>query len=185
MRQTQPRTRPRPAGFSIIEMLVLVSIILILSAIGIGAISQLFGTAEARKTQAILRQLGAALTEYTAHTRGSQPLMTETADPEDPDIGVVGDMAANGGEAVTKMLATIRENNDGQLAIDAWGRPIVYINGLDGRSHNGTISGQPLRPLAYFASAGEDGEWGEFQDGDVRKPDTAAADNLFSFEVGQ
>ncbi len=71
--------------------------------------------------------------------------------------------------------------------VDAWGNVVAYID-TDG-TNDALTSGanqQPIRPAKYFGSAGPDGVWGEFTDGDANKPvaGSGAEDNLYSFEIG-
>jgi len=64
---------PRRAGFSIIELMVVVAIILILVGIGVVGISQFNAAAEQDVCREIMATALAAMTEYQAQTRGQIP----------------------------------------------------------------------------------------------------------------
>jgi len=174
---------PRHNAFTLIEILVAISIITILLAIGIAAMSAMYGQADISKTQIALEQLEGARTEYIAFNRGNQPAFGGIA-------SVLSEIRANGGDEAVKMLNSISNTilDDGSnTPIDPWGNPIVFI-GTNGQSDGGGVTGQPQRPsssLPYFASRGPDGEWGTFAGGDPTEPDDDAKDNLFSFQSGQ
>ena len=191
MNAQTPTTRPRPdssrRAFTLIEILVTISIIALLLGIGVAGMSALYGEADKSRTQVMLRQLQGVITEYAAHTKGTLPAANN-------DIAaVVGDIKNNGGEAAELMLRSIDKQfwnggsyNGGtgnQAILDAWGKEIEYVqaNGTG----DGAINQQPRRPQSYFASAGRDGEWGSYTDGNIDAPNPAAKDNLFSFEMGQ
>ncbi len=178
--------RPRPKAFTLIEILVTISIIALLLGIGVAGMSALYGESDKSRTQVMLRQLQGVITEYSAQTRGTLPAHHNNI------ANVIGDIKANGGEATEMMLRSIDKQfwqggqyngaaGGNQRLNDAWGKEIEYVQA------NGTgdpaINQQPKRPQPYFASAGPDGEWGTFSTTAV--PDAAAKDNIFSFEMGQ
>jgi len=193
MNAPPPTSRPRPdnfrGAFTLIEILVTISIIALLLSLGVAAISAMYGEADKSRTQVMLRQLQGVITEYAAHTKGSLPA------PNNDIAQVVDDIKDNGGDAAEMMLRSIDKQfwdggsyngpDDAQAILDAWDNQIVYFT-KDGTNTAVSDTGtQPQRPQPYFASSGKDGEWGSYTDGNIDEPDDDAKDNLFSFEMGQ
>jgi len=191
MNAPPPTSRPRPdnfrGAFTLIEILVTISIIALLLSLGVAAISAMYGEADKSRTQVMLRQLQGVITEYAAHTKGSLPA------PNNDIAQVVDDIKDNGGDAAEMMLRSIDKQfwdggsyngpDDAQAILDAWDNEIEYVQ-ADGTGDS-AINQQPKRPQPYFASSGKDGEWGSYTDGNIDEPDDDAKDNLFSFEMGQ
>ena len=191
MKAHPPTSRPRPdnsrGAFTLIEVLVVISIIALLLGIGVAGMSALYGEADKSRTQVMLRQLQGVITEYAAHTKGTLPAANNSI------AVVVGDIKSNGGEAAELMLRSLdKQFWDGgsysggtgnQAILDAWGKQIEYVaaNGANGDTGNN----MPKRPQPYFASAGKDGEWGSYTNGNIDAPNADAKDNLYSFEMGQ
>lgn len=174
---------PKQSAFTLIEILVAISIIGILLAIGIAAMSAVYGQADVSKTQIALEQLTGARDEYVAFNRGKQPAYGSIT-------SVLAEIRNNGGDKAGQMLDSVTKtilDTGSNTPVDPWGNAIVYI-GTNGEDDGGSVTGQPQRPsstLPYFASAGPDGEWGSFTSGDPARPNADAKDNLFSFESGQ
>ena len=87
-------TRPGPSrGFSIVELLIVVTVIVILAAIIIGAGSRIFGAQRERVTRSILISLDRALEEYIAVEGAIPPFPSTQQGIDDLYEDVPGDPA--------------------------------------------------------------------------------------------
>lgn len=184
---THPR---RQRGFTLIEMLTVISIIIIMLAIGIVATSRMYRQTDVNRTEMTLQVLASAYTEYTAQVRqtpGNVNNISYHSNPNNDHVSLqefLNDVQDNSSVA-TQMLQTINDQylvrqTTGNRRItrinDAWGTPIrYYISGS--YAHFGL----PRRNTPYFASAGENKNWGTINA--QNQPDTNAEDNLYSFNL--
>ena len=185
----QPTHAP---GFTLIELLVVISIVIMLIGIVLAGTRHWFIQTRKATTQTVLRQIAGTLTEYTAVTRGEVPGINKEIN------AIIQDLKNNGGDSTELMLRSVNKKfwspsyeDPDVVLIDSWGNEIEYV-GPDGTNDNGAITGditttnqQPKHNIPYFASAGPDGEWGEFTNGNPYEPDDEAKDNIFSFDLSQ
>ncbi len=195
--------RRASAGFSLIELLVVISLIIILVALLINAVIENRGPiVETKNTMQALLQ---AETEYRAKTKKFVDHQDTTILPE-PGSGMEKFINTVGGDPdIQKMLSALSDaltdldgNNYGGVA-DGWENPIVYrmyslvpptggiptgdVEWDDLANYGIPQHGSLQRPAPFFASAGKDGKWGDLnaaQDTDEYK---WTRDNLYSFEL--
>ena len=177
----EPRRRASSRAFTLIEILVVISIIAVLLSIGIGVSSQFSRDTEGKKTTQVLDALSSALEEYGARTKGNYPAEDVGRDyPTDVfmesaynDAREAYDMAD---KAITTTFLTDNDSDDiREFVVDSWEQPIRYVvTGDIGK-------GLPLHTQPYFASPGPDQEWGTIDTNNVRSAE--AKDNLYSFEL--
>lgn len=191
-----PARRARQAGWNLIELMVVVSIITILLAILINTAVE--GKGPIEQTKVILRGLNAVATEYEVATTLKIDHLTPATLATSPVTNTPSSihrfcfavwkldktrlmMSSLGKDAVAPTL-----NNVAPLQVnDAWGKAIRYYSGSGTTVHieGGTSStllaaGMPSSKDPYFASAGPDGKWGTVDANNV--PNTDARDNLYS-----
>ena len=176
----QPRRaslRPRRAGWSLIELLVVVGIIAILLAILINTAAESRGPVE--QTKVTLKALMAIYDEYEVSTRR------------------VPGTAASG--AITQFCADVNKFDRTRKMLAALGKDVAIDNlpatpdgfvdtvrdgwGVDIRYSPVPTTGTIGFKGPYFASAGPDGKWGTITAA-TNLPDTDAKDNLYSFSLG-
>ncbi|MFA9479518.1 type II secretion system protein [Phycisphaerales bacterium AB-hyl4] len=200
-----PRPRhQRNAGFTLMEILIVVFIIVGLVAITLAAGTYMRSAAQSRQTAVLLQTLHNASTEYQAqmgYAWGDRPNhWNDPTNVYDPD-NTIG-WFLRGTQRVPEVyqiIAALREqleygnvNGDtGPIAAnDNWGTAIVY------RHPDANMTDEPIRYLPprhrpYFASAGPDEQWGDYEEwqnrerGEPHDADLAeqAADNIYSFEL--
>lgn len=181
----------RRRGFSLIEILVVVSIIGLL--VGIGTVAGVKMTVEARKeqTRAMMESLLAANDEYKAVTRGQSiaesgpvPGTIFTIGGTERYIEVCSQIKSCDKIVKAALFSSSKEANERVLrdgnsngfksVYDRWGTPIEYRSFND---QTGALADSPLNdgnrvlnsllPLSrdpFFASAGPDEEWGTDDD---------------------
>ena len=234
------RTRPRgiARGFTLIEILIVISIIAILTGILVAAFMNRQGPQSA--TRITLSALKGAAVEYEVELQTAPVSMNQgeyasqvrtnfsggqyidpNEDPPKAKIGGTADTETNFRDfsisrfchqllkypTTNKMLMSLgREviidaDGDGFAdVVDGWGRKIVYYNPADNfdRDNDENQKHAELFPASrtpYFASAGEDGQWGDYRELQrfLKKESQTAAeeklaleaqDNLYSFEMG-
>lgn len=199
--------RSRSAAFTLIEILVTISIIAILAAIAFPVMTALLQAATATQTKALLKQLDSAVVEYEAksQTKPIGPLVTNYDYPD--GSGTASDDASFRTVAVNRLtsvaesrdiLNTVEKNairtRDPQQNViavnDGWGKPVRFFPGtlaMDDAGYSVAATrienlGMRRRKNPYFASAGQDGVWGTIDEA-TDTPDAAASDNHYSFEA--
>jgi len=203
----RPKNIPHPtshrrAGFTLIELLVVITIIVLLLSIVVVAIGRMHEARRHASTIAMLNQLSGVLAEYEAQTHDT--LLPDPSPTKNSLHSFIRQVIFLGdGNPAEMMLRTIKpeywnvryvrlDTNPGYTdtttshpleIIDDWGTRIEFV-GADGTNDDLTLASnrQPMRPKAYFASAGPDELWGEFTDGNPDDPTDDAMDNLFSFK---
>ena len=150
----------RHHGFTLIEMLIVISIITILGGMVLAAISVARRTSRENATAAIIKQLEAALTRYESDfndyppsdgdamgMRGSENLwkFLRTEKKEGPYI-------------TSKDVPTCDSDHNGQLEVaDAFNRPILYV-------HHRDYSNKPPNKRTFrLISSGADGKFEQDQ----------------------
>lgn len=195
----------REAGFSLIEILVVISILALIISVGVVMGSRM--TAEARKTQtkSMLQALIAANDEFRAvrqqgninhdgaypinwadqYTNGSSMSSSErfvAGCRQIPAAEQIMLAAINSGASTSnkKLLADSNSNNYDEL-IDRWGTQIEYRTLNDGTgSGPGTGVSNTLLPISrapIFVSAGPDKSFDTMDDNINSLPDGSTQDN--------
>lgn len=196
----------RPA-FSLIELLVTISIIVLLVGISFPVALKMLGGADISKAKAQLNALGAASAEFRTET-GGLPDHTDTTiaglivsdDNTDNTIGlflrqamqlVDANKMVQSAAGKNALIVTPAGGKDTQAAVgsgindwvmvDPWENRIRYVSKVSHADAFGDDDYLPPHPTAFFASAGPDGLWGTHAaDG---TPDEDALDNLYSFDI--
>lgn len=173
--------RRRSTGFSLIEIMVAISIIAVLVGLGIAGYTQAQNMAKRSRTQVVLKQALAAATEYQARTGTT----IDESTAGHTGIGGVNHReikrfvaAIQEVEASRQVLATLGDrlvkdtNDDHWMIIDGYGRPIRYYQRIP-ESHPDRL---PPYPRPVFISAGPDGSF-------IVPSDSSQDDNLYSYEL--
>lgn len=187
------RRGPRQAGFTLIEVLVTISIISILLGIGAFALSKFQSEARRKQTQSMLNGLKGALTQYQTETLKGPPNHANTGDfnwatingnlnmsserfvyamttvPSAEKI-MLGAVLSGTSQSNSRTFDSKDGDNFNEI-YDPWGTPILY------RSNNLTWAATPDTGLTgnlgdpkyivkfpLFASAGPDKEFGTDDD---------------------
>ncbi|MEM6458922.1 MAG: prepilin-type N-terminal cleavage/methylation domain-containing protein [Planctomycetota bacterium] len=203
-RPLSPCGAGRP-GFSLIELLVTISIIVLLVGISVPVALRMLGQADVPKARAMLNAMGAAAAEFRTetggvpdHTDSTTGVVASNDNTTDTTIGLFLSRAMQV-ESSNKMVraaagekaivvnpgldsgSAVNSSPDQWNFVDPWDNRIRYAASV---SHNDAFREDdylPPHPEAFFASAGPDGLWGTHNaDG---TPDADAEDNLYSFEV--
>ena len=174
-------------GFSLVELLVVMSIILAILSLGVVGMVKYMSSGIESQTRVVLKQLSGTAAEYQGVTRGLTVPYTGGYPAGTPDDSIKAFFSGiQGAPTAVEVSQRIAVEFSGagvgaapSAAVDGWGVPIRYYpgGGLDA-----TGKGMPQRDMPYFASAGEDGEWGTVNAA-TGEPMGAARDNLYSFEV--
>ena len=194
-------------AFSLIELLVTISIIVLLVGISFPVALKLLAGADTSRAKSTLNALGAAAAEFRTQT-GAMPdhtagglgiVVTANNDQTDNSMGLFLRQAMQISD-VNKMVQSAAGKNtftrtpggtdtaaaagsgiDDWVMIDPWDNRIRYVAKV---SHSDGFNDDdylPPHPTAYFASAGPDGLWGTHADDGT--PSEEALDNLYSFEI--
>lgn len=176
---------PFRPGFSLIEILVALSIIVLLVGFGVAAMSKFLAQSEVEKTRVLLQQLAGIEIEYRAQTNGrfpdDDPSNSTTTDVDNSIEWFIEQVEALPvtNEMAYKTLNTkFYTATDGAVpgtVVDSWGNPIEYLESSDGTGNF------PPYAQPFFASAGPDGVFGDGKD--LANPDPDAEDDMYSFDV--
>lgn len=176
-------------GFTLVELLVVIGIVVVLAAIGIAGLMAIQTSARSKSTQGLLGQLQSVVTEYKVISGGSASAVPTQSGTVEEDFQIlILDFKNTGKESsVSKLFKTINASNlphgvdfdelvmptspdPYEHVVDAWGNPVAYFR-ADGVGMGGTGSGsgptgnflQPKHQTSYFASPGPDGLWGRWK----------------------
>lgn len=185
---TPPISDPRPsAGFTLVELLVVIGIIVLLMTIAMVAGPAVLGVGKQKQTEATLLTAQTLLNEYLALSNQKQILTGTSPDGGDkyryavPTIDVLIQRA----EKNTKLqdiLATFDDEalvkeGTGWVLYDGWKNPIVFNasgeeDGMKGFTPNSPYEDHdlPEKKRPYFVSMGEDGELGRWDNGTTGSP---------------
>lgn len=193
----------RQAGFSLMEIIVVVVILAAMVAIAVPAMNKVLAAGDVGRTRAMLNSLTGAADEYELQTGAMvnhmDPGLTVGGD-NDNTIGYFIRQSGQIEACLNLMKAAAGQGNfdaprdaadiagediDDMAILDAWDNKIRYaarVSHEDGFTDDDYL---PPHPRPFFASAGPDGRWGTVtidNDGHV-VPDEDAADNVYSFEA--
>lgn len=182
------KSNPKAEAFTLIELLIVITIIVILVSIGFGLAGVVQGTSKIELTKATLRN--AKLIETELYNLTGQRFEGTTS----PFMSTIAKTPKLRPYLNQFPEYVLKENEDYDVGqgrnyrlFDAWGTRIYYYD--DGKSSNGNWRGGvygrlPRDHQYYFASSGPDGLFG---DAKVRDSDSRefyqASDNLYSFTV--
>ncbi len=150
---------PRRAGFTMIELLVVIGVIALLLAITFPAYVSIRRSQRIKRTQQVVDTLGAAAAAY-ANDYGMYPPAeygTETANWGNRSLVTL--LNARGGRSWPYLPSAFyndRQEIDGPLFLDEWDHPFIYFDSsamAEGTSHTYTIEGNP----AVSPIRGDDG----------------------------
>lgn len=196
-----PRHRGgREEAFSLVELLVVITIIVILLGLLITGASMMMSNTKADNTRVMLHELAGIATDYQSRTGEAvvqSPNAFSSSNSYDSIVGFVEQVDANAPKSA-KLFGNINPqfvksvtvgNTKYDGFVDAWGHWIryCYTPALNGQiKQNLRNSGLPIRQsqsggIPYFASAGPDGQWGTYNSSNT--PDAAAKDNIYSFAL--
>lgn len=175
--------RRRLPGFTLIEMMVVVAIIVILLGIGLAVGPAVLNKGEEKRTQMILSNASALLEEYLNLTgQGAIP----DDGPADATDGV--NYLFTKASAIKKMepmfgsfdKRALKESGNVWSLVDGWENEI-HLKWADGKEpSNGNL---PDEGFAYFASKGLDGQWGNVDASVGTEDRDQEADNIYSYQL--
>jgi prepilin-type N-terminal cleavage/methylation domain-containing protein len=180
MQQTTRFSPPRPprrlAAFTLVELLVTISIIALLAGLVTYGVTAMKGTSEISRTKTLLQGLKAVDIEYRAQSGYIVPF-DGTADTAEESIEAFCDdvVAFDDPQEMLVSLGEdyLRDTDSDAIpnqVIDAWGEPVQYRAYMQEQAPAFTGAGDlpargtQLEPQPYFASAGPDGVFGTNDD---------------------
>ncbi len=177
--------RHRSAGFSLVEILVVVAIILLLVGIGVAVSGAMQQRALGQQTKLALSELRSIASEYQTVTSLTVPYTANTLSGTSEDDSIKAFTAkAYEVPSCQPMFDRLRRDemiggawppaSGGFTINDAWDKPIQYRSSSDG-----SVLRKSDHP--FFASAGIDGAWGDVNGSDAAQEQ--ARDNLYSLDV--
>jgi prepilin-type N-terminal cleavage/methylation domain-containing protein len=197
---------PHARGFTIIEVLVVVTVILILLAIGVSVSPVIQNAMGESKTKAMLRSADSLLQAALAET---DQTMNQGDGPVFQSVHELVEFASRH-DGLRTMLEAFGENlqktGGTWRIIDGWKIPIHLMATDDHDTATDHDGGGPYEPLPteaqgvndnyqpdlpdlprdrpYFASRGPNGYWGDHDSGNNTRQERAA-DNYYSFDLEQ
>lgn len=198
---------PRRAAFSMVELLVVIAILSLLAGMIIAAGAKMRSAADGQLTRMTLErgltlhaQLNIDLEQPVNHLSDISEPFDWSKPKAHNATDATGSSRIDGQYAYIERFIWAAWNNpdtaqslpslgealkdtDGNgflELVDAWGRPLSYAAFVDHGDSYGQDDFLPAYPTAFFASAGEDGDFGN----DETDPDSEVMeDNLYSFEL--
>lgn len=141
------RRRMKPAGFTLIEVLLVIAILVVLGTVSVVAYSRIKQGADKKAAKLLVDQTVEAVNLYQLaintfpdSDEGLDALITE------PDDTRAADRWRNGGGPFLK---------DGRIPIDPWGNELNYVLN---ESTGAAATGPPFRILSYGPDAQEGGD---------------------------
>ena len=98
--------RIKPKGFTLTELLVVITIIVVLAVLSTLGVSKLRSSARGATCTSNLRQLGAAMISYTTDENGQLPPLEDRTKPGDGLAGIWTNIVGNGGYLPTVLTPT-------------------------------------------------------------------------------
>lgn len=182
MRESTPRQHAvvgrYGAGYSQVELMVVIVIVLLLASILIGAGSKIVTQIKIKRTRSLLATLAAIATEY-------EVVMGE---PETLAYSIEA-FVVNAKEAPTTKQMLSALGSDAYKTIDntvkdKWGNPLRYVPSNEHDNSETWYTGElPQYPRPFFASAGPDGEFGQLDSEATVAQQEQAEDNLYSYNI--
>ncbi|QNN23929.1 prepilin-type N-terminal cleavage/methylation domain-containing protein [Planctomycetales bacterium ZRK34] len=198
-------------GFTLIEILVVVAILMVLMGIGIAYGPGMLAPNEVAQTRTTLKNLAAINDEFALRTGSrvnaaniNQFLATVTGGSykqlgdQEPFVNMIASFS----DKILRRTDPTEDESYWQV-YDAWGKIVVYVTPgyatktveVDNKTSDSELDLEllPRKSFAYFASAGPDGQWGDdallqemlvdgpFSNDSKQKLATEAADNVYSF----
>jgi len=170
-------TAARP-GFSLIEILMVIAIISVLTAMAVIATTALLKQGQVSQTKALLQQLQGVETEFQInggydlfHKDDWNHTITPPGAPSFVDSTIERFVfRANSIPAARDMMTTVDKrllkdldgDNQGDTVIDPFGTAIEYRKRVT--NNNSPDQNMPIYPRPFFVSAGQDEEFGTDDD---------------------
>lgn len=179
-------------GFTLVEMMVVVAVLVILFGIGIAIGPEIIDAGEEQLTIGTMRSLEGILEDYTS--RVGAPVNNVGDFPRDwsgtiyeiTSAGEAEDKSIQQFYIATKAIPDIEQGTYASMPttlfteedeiIDGWQVPLIYCATTE--STGNYFSFLPTYDRPFFASAGADGLWGNGTDED-------SEDNIYSYQIGQ
>ncbi len=169
-------------GFSLVEILVVVAIIILLVGIGVAVSGAMQQRALAQQTKLALAELRAIASEYQTVTGSSFTYTSNTFNATDAASITKFTEAAYEVPSCQPMFDRLHRDgmtsgapaSGGFRINDAWDNAVQYRSSSDG-----SVARKSDQP--FFASAGADGKWGDVNGSSQDQAD--ATDNIYSLDV--
>jgi prepilin-type N-terminal cleavage/methylation domain-containing protein len=156
----RPSTHPAPLGFTLIEMLIVISIITILGGLVLTAIGVASRTSKENATRAIIKQLEAALMRYESDFQDYPPSDGDSQGMKGSENlwKYLRTEKKEGPYITSKEIPICDSDHNGEMEIaDGFKRTILYV-------HHRDYSNKPPNKRTYrLISSGADGKMDEGQ----------------------